>query len=135
MTFKLNHRLEADSLFIVDLELCQLRLINDNHYPWVILVPRVDGVTEIIDLGDEQQRVLWKESAVVSECLNTLFKADKLNIGMLGNVGSQLHIHHIARFKTDRTWPSPVWGQHEMKAYEQSASHLLITKIKDYLRN
>lgn len=130
MTFNLNETLEKDSLMVCDLDLCQVRLINDSQYPWFILVPRKNGLVEIIDLDENEQALLWRESALLSRCLRKIFSPDKLNLGMLGNVVSQLHIHHIGRFKTDLAWPGPIWGQHKMKAYEQEESEGLITSMR-----
>lgn len=84
--------------------------MNDSQYPWFILVPRKAGATEIIDLSAQEQIQLTQESAKLSHLLQSVFSPDKLNIAALGNMVAQLHIHHIARFKTDCAWPNPVWG-------------------------
>ncbi|GBL03121.1 HIT domain-containing protein [Glaciecola sp. KUL10] len=133
MTFKLNQTLEKDSLMVCDLSLSQVRLINDCQYPWFILVPRKSGLREIIDLTEDEQALMWKESALLSRCIKTYFAPDKLNLGMLGNMVSQLHVHHIARFKNDVAWPGPVWGKHKMKAYTPEKHDVLINKIKTML--
>lgn len=133
MTFKLNQTLEKDSLMVCDLSLSQVRLINDCQYPWFILVPRKSGLREIIDLTEDEQALMWKESALLSRCIKTYFAPDKLNLGMLGNMVSQLHVHHIARFKNDVAWPGPVWGKHKMKAYTPEQHDVLINKIKTML--
>jgi diadenosine tetraphosphate (Ap4A) HIT family hydrolase len=133
VTFKLNQTLEKDSLMVCDLSLSQVRLINDSQYPWFILVPRKSGLREIIDLTEDEQALMWKESALLSRCIKTYFAPDKLNLGMLGNMVSQLHVHHIARFKNDVAWPGPVWGKHKMKAYTPEQHDVLINKIKTML--
>lgn len=133
MTFKLNQTLEKDSLMVCDLSFSQVRLINDSQYPWFILVPRKSGLREIIDLTEDEQALMWKESALLSRCIKTYFAPDKLNLGMLGNMVSQLHVHHIARFKNDVAWPGPVWGKHKMKAYTPEQHDVLINKIKTML--
>lgn len=130
MTFKLNQTLENDSLMVCDLSLSQVRLINDSQYPWFILVPRKHGLTEIIDLSQDEQVILWKESALLSKCIKEYCSPDKLNLGMLGNVVSQLHIHHIARFRDDPAWPGPIWGKHKMQAYTTQQSDTLIQVFK-----
>lgn len=84
--------------------------MNDSNYPWFILVPRVQGLSEIIELDNDQLAQFWQESNKLSRMLKTDFSAEKLNIAALGNVVAQLHIHHIARFKHDVAWPQPVWG-------------------------
>lgn len=118
---------------VCDLSLSQVRLINDCQYPWFILVPRKSGLREIIDLTEDEQALMWKESALLSRCIKTYFAPDKLNLGMLGNMVSQLHVHHIARFKNDVAWPGPVWGKHKMKAYTPEQHDVLINKIKTML--
>lgn len=109
--FELDPRLEQDSIWLADWPLCQIRLHNDKNYPWFILVPRKAGLTELIDLTPEQQQQLWRESNAISGWLQQLYPSCKLNIAALGNVVSQLHIHHIARFEHDASWPAPVWGK------------------------
>lgn len=109
--FELDPRLEQDSIWLADWPLCQIRLNNDKNYPWFILVPRKAGLAELVDLTPEQQQQLWRESNAVSNWLQQLYPGCKLNIAALGNVVSQLHIHHIARFEHDACWPAPVWGK------------------------
>ena len=107
--FILDTRLENSSDPIIDLPLCNVRLKNNQHYPWVILIPRVNAVTEIFELEKNQQAILMNEINHISRCMNNYFKPDKLNIGALGNIVSQLHIHVIARFQHDLLWPHSVW--------------------------
>jgi len=109
--FKLHPQLAKDSVLLCDWPLCQLRLINDKHYPWFILVPRRVAIREVIDLSDEEQSLLWQESKKLSLLLQQLYAPDKLNIAALGNMVPQLHLHHIARFTSDVAWPAPVWGK------------------------
>ena len=85
--------------------------MNDSQYPWFILVPRQAGLREIIDLSEELQIVFLQESAKLSKLIQQVFTPDKLNVAALGNMVPQLHIHHIARFKSDPAWPAPVWGK------------------------
>jgi diadenosine tetraphosphate (Ap4A) HIT family hydrolase len=108
--FILDPVLAKDTLHIASLPLCELLLMNDSNYPWFILVPRVQGLSEIIELDNDQLAQFWQESNKLSRMLKTDFSAEKLNIAALGNVVAQLHIHHIARFKHDVAWPQPVWG-------------------------
>ncbi|MBQ4828254.1 HIT domain-containing protein [Alteromonas sp. MMG017] len=131
--FKLDARLESDTIFIHDLPLCRVLLMNDSQFPWLILVPRVDGVTEIIELSDEQQQQFLKESAQVSRLLQTQFSPDKLNIAALGNVVSQLHIHHVARYKSDIAWPKPIWGAQAVVAYPDDKATELVDALKQAL--
>lgn len=91
--------------------------MNDMHYPWLILVPRIENIREIFELSVRDQQQLLRESSWVSERLAKYFNADKINIGALGNMVPQLHIHHIARYQNDAAWPAPVWGKHPASAY------------------
>jgi diadenosine tetraphosphate (Ap4A) HIT family hydrolase len=113
--FNLDSRLENDSIFICDLPLSQLRLIND---------------AQIIDLSEEQQMQLWKESASLSHAMRAGFSPDKLNVAAIGNIVAQLHMHHICRFKNDVAWPAPVWGRQAMIAYSEHEKDILITRLK-----
>ena len=117
MSFELHAQLAADCFVVGDLELCRLLLMNDSHYPWFILVPRRAGIREIIELSEDERRQLWQESDWLSRELMRHFQPDKLNIAALGNMVPQLHVHHIARFKSDAAWPSPVWGKYPAQAY------------------
>ena len=115
--FILHPQLEKDSVLVTELVLCSVRLINDANYPWLILVPRIANISDIIDLNAAQQQMLWQESALVSRVLKYLFTPDKLNIAALGNMVPQLHLHHIARYQNDLSWPKPIWGQVPSKVY------------------
>ena len=128
--FKLDARLEADTFFIHDLPLCRVLLMNDSQFPWLILVPRVDGVTEIIELSEAQQQQFLCESAQVSRLLQSQFSPDKLNVAALGNVVSQLHIHHVARYKSDIAWPKPIWGAQAVVAYPEDKAAALVDVLK-----
>ncbi|AKS41396.1 HIT domain-containing protein [Wenzhouxiangella marina] len=109
-SFQLDPRLAADSLPIDSLELCQLRLMNDQRFPWLLLVPARPGTVEVLDLDAADQMRLWDEIRVVAGAVRSVFAPDKLNIAALGNVVPQLHVHVIGRFRNDAAWPAPVWG-------------------------
>lgn len=109
--FSLASELARDCIEVADWPLCKVLLMNDSQYPWFILVPRKAGLKESIDLDDAEQLLLMKESAKLSQLLKEVFNPDKLNVAALGNMVPQLHIHHIARFKSDAAWPAPVWGK------------------------
>jgi diadenosine tetraphosphate (Ap4A) HIT family hydrolase len=108
--FELDRRLSNDTHDITNSPLCNVRLMHNSSFPWLVLVPRVAEASEWIDLSREQQHQLSDEIAVVSHILKALVTPDKLNIATLGNQVSQLHVHVIARYKTDAAWPNPVWG-------------------------
>jgi len=115
--FELDPRLQADTITIGDFPLCRLLLMNDSTYPWFILVPRREGSCEIHQLLETDQAQLWLESVVLARWMESAFSFAKLNVAALGNVVSQLHLHHVARRTDDPTWPGPVWGQHPAKPY------------------
>ena len=119
--FTLHPTLAKDSVILGDLPLCRVLLIKDRQYPWLVLVPRRGDVREIYQLCAEDQQQLWSESAQLGEELMRVFKGDKLNIGALGNMVPQLHVHHIVRYVEDVAWPAPVWGAQPMYNYTENA--------------
>jgi diadenosine tetraphosphate (Ap4A) HIT family hydrolase len=110
--------LAGDTHPLASLPLCELRLMDDANYPWLILVPRVVEARELIDLDASQQARLMAEIALASRALQAQFRPHKLNVAALGNVVPQLHVHVIARQLDDPAWPRPIWGQVEARAYE-----------------
>ena len=108
--FALDPRLQADTHPVAMLPLCELRLMDDARYPWLILVPRRAGVTEIADLTESEQAQLWREANQAAAALRAVAPCDKLNLGALGNIVRQLHLHVVARTEGDAAWPGPVWG-------------------------
>lgn len=127
--FELAPEIERDSLWLADWPLCQLRVQNDANYPWFILVPRRVAMVEIIDLTQDEQGQLWRESAFLSEFLKAEFNAKKLNVAALGNMVPQLHVHHIVRYENDIAWPAPVWGKAPAKVYSEAALQQLKHKL------
>ena len=117
LPFVLHERLEADTVSLGKSGLCEIRLMNDSNWPWVVLVPRVEGVREIYQLAQDQQRQLLAESSLLGEGLMEAFGGDKLNVAALGNMVPQLHLHHIVRFEGDPAWPGPVWGKLPARHY------------------
>jgi diadenosine tetraphosphate (Ap4A) HIT family hydrolase len=115
--FALDQRLQQDTLTLGDFPLCRLLLSNDSNYPWFILVPRINGISEVFQLGVADQQTLWQETTALAQLLNEGLAADKMNIGALGNVVSQLHVHVIVRKRDDAAWPAPVWGKHPAVPY------------------
>jgi len=118
--FTLHPQLDQDCEIIGDYPLSRLLLLNDRQYPWVILVPRRENISEIYQLTESDQLQLQKESSNVLAAMAKHFSADKMNVAALGNVVPQLHIHHIARFKDDPAWPKPVWGVLPAMAYTKA---------------
>lgn len=131
--FSLHPQLAADTIFVNKLELSHVLLMNDNTYPWVVLVPEREGLREIHDLSDEDSKQLTREYRHVSHAMQRLFGADKMNIAALGNMVPQLHIHVIARFKNDPAWPGPIWGVKPTKPYSSNGLDERIALLKSAL--
>ncbi len=133
--FKLHPQLARDTIVVGDFPLCRLLLMNDLNYPWFILVPRRAGVKEIFEMAKADQLQLLRESSHLSETMQKVFQADKMNVAALGNMVQQLHIHHIARYKTDPAWPKPVWGLHEPIPYSNRALQETCGNLVDHLQD
>jgi diadenosine tetraphosphate (Ap4A) HIT family hydrolase len=123
-SWSLHPQLERDTASIGDLPLSRVLVINDANYPWVLLVPRRANVIELIDLNDVEQAQLMTEVNRVARALREVTECDKLNIAALGNVVPQLHVHIIARFRTDAAWPKPVWGVAPPREYSREDLHM-----------
>lgn len=121
MSFALDSRLEADSVFVADGPLSQVRLMNDARFPWLLLVPRVADASEWIDLDGNQQRLLLAEINQLSKLLRAESGVQKLNIGALGNIVRQLHVHLVGRHEGDAAWPGPVWGSGAARKWDADA--------------
>lgn len=119
--FSLHDRLAADTIMLADWPLCRVLLMNDASYPWLILVPRRAGLREIHDVAPADLPQLTQEVCAASRKLAACVQADKINVGALGNMVAQLHIHVIARFKDDPAWPGPVWGAQPPVPYNDAA--------------
>lgn len=127
--FKLDERLRGDSDLVVTLGLCQLRLMNDLRWPWLILVPQRSGIEELFDLTPLDQALLTFETNLAAEALKKITDATKVNVGALGNIVRQLHVHVIARSENDPNWPGPVWGFGTREPYGADEKMALVDKI------
>jgi diadenosine tetraphosphate (Ap4A) HIT family hydrolase len=134
VSFALHQRLEADTVPLLDLGLSRLLLMKDAAYPWLILVPMREAVREIHDLDKQDRATLVEEIALASRTLQELYTPDKINVGALGNIVEQLHVHVIARFKSDPAWPGPVWGKVPPQTYGPEALARRLAELKDRLR-
>ncbi len=115
--FELDHRLQSDCAWVGDFMLSRVLLMRDANYPWVVLVPKRENVSEIYQLDtDDQEQLIW-ESSFVASAMASEFQADKMNVAALGNVVSQLHLHHVVRRESDPAWPNPVWGRIKPRGY------------------
>ncbi|MGV1915498.1 HIT domain-containing protein [Rhizobium sp. 22-785-1] len=127
--FHLDERLARDSVLITTLGLCQLRLQNDCRWPWVVLVPQRNDVSELFDLTPLDQAVLTFETNLVASALKEVTGAVKINVGALGNIVRQLHVHIIARNEGDPCWPGPIWGQGTPVPYAERDKQDFIKKL------
>ncbi|WP_421358527.1 HIT domain-containing protein [Agrobacterium rosae] len=128
-TFRLDDRLARDSVLITKLGLCQLRLQNDKRWPWLVLVPQRNDMSELFDLTPLDQAMLTFETNQVASTLKDLTGATKINVGALGNIVRQLHIHIIARNEGDECWPGPIWGQGTPVPYSDDDRHDFMKKL------
>jgi diadenosine tetraphosphate (Ap4A) HIT family hydrolase len=129
--FRLDERLEGDTLEVGVTGICQLRLMNDARWPWLVLVPMMPGASEMHDLPKQQQRRLAQEMMIAGAALKRATGCEKINSAALGNVVRQLHVHVVARNTGDPNWPGPVWGFGARQPYDEPS--WLIAKIRDEL--
>ena len=132
MSFKLNRKFLKTSQHLVDLKLCTIRLNDNSKFPWIILIPKRNKITDISDLNFKDQTLLMKEIVYVSKIMKKLFKTSKLNVEKIGNIVPQLHIHIIARSKKDSSWPLSVWVVKE-KNYSKTAIKVIVDKLRKSL--
>ena len=133
MAFSLDPRLEADTLFVAQSRLCDVRLMNDSRYRWLVLVPRVVGAVELFDLTPEDGQQAWKEILALGSLVGGLPGVDKVNIGALGNMVRQLHIHIVGRHVGDPAWPGPVWGHSPATPYSSDEAAALINRVATFV--
>ena len=129
MPFKIDKKFLNSSHHIIELKLCSIRLHDNSKFPWVILIPKRNKITDISDLNSKDQILLMKEIVYVSKIMKKLFKTSKLNVEKIGNIVTQLHIHIIARSKKDSSWPLSVWVV-KGKCYSAKALKEVINKIR-----
>lgn len=129
--FALDTRLQNDTDFVIDLQLCTVRLMNDAQYPWLILVPQVADVSELHHLTETQQSLLNQDSNLTSVVLTEVFNPETLNVAALGNIVRQLHIHHVARYSDDPAWPGPIWGKQPVIQYDSKVKLKLINTLQE----
>ncbi len=128
LSFSLDSRLESSTLPVGDLDLCSVRLQDDARFPWLLLVPRRDGVSEITDLSEEDAATLWQEIRIATRVMQELAKPDKVNVATIGNLVPQMHVHVIGRFRSDPAWPGTVWGFGTRTPYPDHAARALVER-------
>ncbi|KAF1006434.1 MAG: hypothetical protein GAK28_02452 [Luteibacter sp.] len=129
-TFDLDPRLAGDTVVVGDLPLCRVLLMRDARFAWLVLVPRQAGLVEVADLSESDRAMLWREVDAAGAALRAVARCDKLNIGALGNIVRQLHVHVVARVEGDAAWPGPVWGSGNAEPY----SDRILDERRDALR-
>ena len=132
--WSLHPQLVQETVPVGDLPLARMLLANDANYPWLILVPRLPGLVELIDLEENAQVQLLGEIAAAARALKTVTECDKLNIAALGNQVPQLHVHVIARRRTDAAWPKPMWGVNPPLAYGKDQQAVLLNSLRQLLK-
>ena len=129
--FTLHETLAADTVALLSWPLSRVLLMNDSRYPWLILVPARTGMNEIHDLAPADQTCLMEEIDRASKTLAHLYSPQKINVGALGNIVPQLHIHVVARFADDDAWPGPVWGAHPARPYDPTALEETVRSLRE----
>lgn len=133
-SFQLHPQLQADTHAVLTTALCEVRLMNDARFPWMILIPQRSEMRDVIDLSPSDQHLLWEDVAIASKVLRAIHLPQKLNVASLGNVVAQLHVHVIARFENDAAWPKPVWGQGIPVPYEAGSLAAQLQALRDTWR-
>ena len=133
MLFKLDRKFLKSSYYITDLKLCTIRLNDNSKFPWLILIPKRNKITDMSDLKSKDQILLMKEIVYVSKIMIKSFKTKKLNVEKIGNIVPQLHIHIIARSKKDSSWPLSVWVV-KGKNYSKTALKIMVEKVRKSLK-
>lgn len=127
--FRPDPAFEAGSVAAAEWPLCHVRLQDDARFPWLILIPRVEGAVELADLSAEQRAALMEETVRAGDLVRRLGPVEKLNVGAIGNVTAQLHVHVVGRRRDDGLWPDPVWGRGPAIAYDPAERTRLLETI------
>ena len=129
MPFKLHKKFLKSSHHLLDLKLCTVRLHDNSKFPWIMLIPKRKNINDITDLNSKDQMLLMREIVFSSKIMKKLFKTSKLNVEKVGNIVPQLHIHIIARYKSDISWPLSVWVV-KGKLYSAKALKEVVNNIR-----
>ena len=133
--FSLHPKLIEDTVFIADLELCRMVIMDDSNYPWFILVPRRNNIKELYQLTKEDRSQLVSETDEIAKKLSNHFQATKMNIAALGNIVPQLHVHIIVRREKDATWPNPIWNGVPITFYNEKKLNTIVDDVKKLVSN
>ena len=130
MKFELHPQLEADTIYIASLDTCELLLMNDSRWHWLILVPRIEEAVEWHELFTDQRQDIDFEIANTASALKAVSGCEKINIASLGNMVRQLHIHIVARYSGDANWPGPIWGYGERAPYSAEQLQSFVSNLQ-----
>ena len=131
--FELHERLKKDTFPVAPLDVSLLLLMNDRSLPWFILVPQRESIRELDELSREDRAAVMEEVALLSQVLRHLYNPDKINVGALGNLVPQLHVHVLGRYQTDRAWPGPIWGTGPPAPYTQEEADAVCARVREAL--
>ncbi|WJH41798.1 HIT family protein [Aliirhizobium terrae] len=131
--FEMDARLARDTELVASLGLCQLRIMKDARWPWFMLVPQRNAVSEVFELKPLDQALLTFETNMVAEALKKTTGAEKINVAAIGNIVRQLHVHIVARSEGDPNWPGPIWGFGQSEAYDDAQKQALINRLTENL--
>jgi diadenosine tetraphosphate (Ap4A) HIT family hydrolase len=131
--FQLHERLAADTLEVTRWPLSRVLLMKDRNFPWLILVPARAGLRNLHDLAPPDQATAMEEISRASRALEALYHPDKINVGAIGNMVPQLHIHVVGRFQTDAAWPKPPWGTLPPLPYDDAALASTVARLRSAL--
>jgi len=127
--FALDPRLAADTFALGDARLSRILLMNDARFPWLVLAPRRANLAEIADLSPDERALLMEEIVAISQALSQRQGVEKINVGALGNIVRQLHVHIVGRSRSDAAWPGPVWGSGARQPYRDAAARQLLREL------
>ena len=131
VTFQIDSQLKQTSYPLTSLNVCDLRLVDDQRWPWMLIIPRVAHAVELIDISPDLRAQVWLEIDHVGRVMRDQFSPHKLNIAALGNQVRQLHVHCIARFPEDEAWPNPVWGVGDSVPYDSDLLNSRLNGLRD----
>ena len=130
VSFVIDSQLKQTSYPLTSLDVCDLRLVDDQRWPWLLIIPRVAHAVELIDISPDLRAQVWLEIDHVGRVMRDQFSPHKLNIAALGNQVRQLHVHCIARFPEDEAWPNPVWGVGDSVPYDSELLNSRLTALR-----
>ncbi|SEI65299.1 Diadenosine tetraphosphate (Ap4A) hydrolase [Allopseudospirillum japonicum] len=132
--FTLHLQLIQDTVPVANFPLSQLLMMKDKRFPWFILVPRIDNITELYQLAVDDRQQFIEESCLLARALKHAYQGDKVNIAAIGNKVPQLHVHHIVRYLNDLAWPAPVWGFGLPEPLSEQEIQIRLQKLIPYLQ-